>query len=116
MGRDANSRPRLGADRTHGTYAVQTFRALGGLWRCGQDVSLSTRCCWGVRATTRSAGADGFSTCAGSRVTPKCDNATVDECTTTAATISVKVVIANPGSEAIPSSGVIRRLASPSDR
>ena len=76
-----------------------------------------TLCCcvWtavGVRAITRSA-AGGLrrSTCAGSMVTPKCDSATADECTTTAATISVSVVIADPGSEAIPSGRLYGKLS-----
>jgi hypothetical protein len=58
-----------------------------------------TLCCGdGVRATTRSeAGGVARSVGVGSMVTPKCDRATAEECTTTAATISVNVVIANPG-------------------
>lgn len=54
-----------------------------------------TFCGDGVRAITRSdAGGVARSTGVGSMVTPKCDRATADECTTTAATISVNVVIA----------------------
>jgi hypothetical protein len=107
MGRDANSR-RRGCDIKRGLVARQILATRTGGAPDGQDVRRMTfGCDTRVRATTRAA--TGGAARSGSSVTPKCERATADEWTTTVATISVKVVIANPGSEAIPSSDVIRQ-------
>src|SRR6185437_806760 len=91
---------------------AQALSGVAGRRGSGQEVSFMTLCAGacapaGVRAITRSTGGGvARSTCAGSIVMPKCDSATAEDCTTTVATISVKVVIADPR---LPSDSVERR-------
>src|SRR4051812_29927702 len=65
----------------------------------GQTEAFSTRSTLaalrGVRATTRCSAAGGAAWGASS-VTPKCEKAAADECSTTAATISVNVDMGRP--------------------